>query len=294
VASNVQGKTILITGATNGIGKVAATELAKMGAQVVIVGRQKSKTQGVLDEIKATAPSVSADMLIADLSVMAEVRRLANEFKQKYQRLDVLINNAGAMFAERHESHDGLEMTFALNHMSYFLLTNLLLDTIKASAPSRIINVASDVHAGGRLDFADLQSKNKKSYGTNGLSAYSHSKLMNIMFTYELARRLKGTSVTVNALHPGLVNTGFGLNNRGLAGFIMRVVHLFAVSPSKGADTMVYLASSGEVEGETGLYWSKRKAIQSSSASYVADDQRRLWDVTAELAKLPVTAPAGK
>lgn len=287
MTTNLQGKTILITGATNGIGKVAALELAKMGASVVIVGRQRAKTESVVEEIKAASHSSSVDMLIADLSVISEVRRLADEFRQKYQRLDVLINNAGAVFSNRHESHDGLEMTFALNHMSYFLLTNLLLDLLKASAPSRVVNVASDAHTGGKLNFDDLQ--NQRSYGAGGFGAYANTKLLNVMFTYELARRLAGTGVTANVLHPGFVRSGFGHNNTGLMRIIMPLVQLAAISPEQGADTIVYLAASPEVEGQTGRYWDKRKAIQSSASSYVEADQRRLWDATAELVGLPVT-----
>jgi NAD(P)-dependent dehydrogenase (short-subunit alcohol dehydrogenase family) len=285
--NNLQGKTILITGATNGIGKVAALELAKMGAQVVIVGRSTSKTQTVLNEIKAANPSASVEMLIADLSVISEVQRLADAFKEKYSRLDVLINNAGAAFSERHESADGLEMTFALNHMSYFLLTNLLLDTLKVSAPARIVNVASEAHTGGKINFDDLQ--NRRNEGKGGFGAYPDSKLMNVMFTYELTRRLAGTQVTANALHPGFVRTGFGSNLKGLFGLIMPVVLLFALPPAKGADTIIYLASSPDVEGVSGKYWEKRKIINSSPNSLVEADQRRLWDETAKIIGLPVT-----
>ena len=284
--NNLQGKTILITGATNGIGKVAALELAKMGAQIVVVGRSAKKTREVVEEIKTASQSPAVHMLIADLSVISEVRKLADTFKEKYPRLDVLINNAGAVFSERHESADGLEMTFALNHMSYFLLTDLLLDTLKASTPARIVNVASDAHTGGKLDFDDLQ--NKRNYGAGGFTAYSRSKLMNIMFTYELSRRLAGTNVTANVLHPGFVRSGFGRNNKGFMGLIMPVAQLFAISPAKGAETIVYLASSHEVDGVTGLYWDKKKSVQSSAVSYVEADQKRLWDATAELVGLPV------
>jgi NAD(P)-dependent dehydrogenase (short-subunit alcohol dehydrogenase family) len=282
---DMRGKTVLITGATNGIGKVTALEIAKMGASVVIVGRNRSRTEAVASEIKAAAGNNAVDILIGDLSSMADVRRVADEFKQKYQRLDVLINNAGAVFSNRQESVDGYEVTFALNHLSYFLLTNLLLETLKASAPSRIINVSSDAHRGASLDFDDLQTI--KSYGMGGFGAYSRSKLANVLFTYELAQRLAGTGVTANVLHPGLVATGFGHNNNVLMGLAMSVIQrLFALTPEQGAETTVYLASSPEVEGVTGKYFDKSKAVQSSSQSYDKDSARRLWEVSESMVGL--------
>ena len=212
----MDGKVILITGATNGIGKAAALDLAKQGAQVVIVGRSADKTQATVAEIKQQSGNAKIDSLLADLSSLAEVRKLAAEFRQRYSRLDVLINNAGAIFADRTLTVDGYERTFAVNHLAYFLLTDLLLDMVKASAPARIVNVASDVHSGGSIHFDDLQLE--KNYGMGGMGAYGQSKLANVMFTYELSRRLAGTGVTANVLHPGVVATGFGENNRGLMG----------------------------------------------------------------------------
>lgn len=281
--ANMDGKIVLITGATNGIGKVAALELAKMGAQVVVVGRSREKTQAVVNEIRAANGKV--DYLLADLSSMDEVRRLATEFKSKYNRLDVLINNAGAWFSSHQETVDGYEMTFALNHLAYFVLTNLLLDMLKDSAPSRIINVSSDAHRGPALNFDDLH--NKKSYSTGGFGAYSQSKLANILFTYELARRLQGTNVTVNALHPGFVATGFGHNNGTLMNFMMSIMHrIAAISPEKGAETIVYLASSPEVEGISGKYFEKNKAVRSSDQSYDEAAARRLWEVSEQMTEL--------
>lgn len=274
-------KVVLITGATNGIGKVTALELAKQGYSVVIVGRNPAKTQATVSEIKLQSGSTKVDAIIADLSSLAEVRKLAAEFRQRYTRLDVLVNNAGAYYASRQESVDGYEMTFAVNHLAYFLLTNLLLDMLKASAPARIVNVSSDAHKGAKINFDDLQST--KSYGAQGFGAYGVSKLANIMFTYELARQLEGTEITVNTLHPGLVATGFGTNNGGLMKLAMRFIHRFSISPEQGADTIIYLASSPEVEGITGKYWVKRKAIQSSAASYDEAAQKRLWNVSAEM-----------
>ncbi|MFN8376694.1 MAG: SDR family oxidoreductase [Anaerolineae bacterium] len=284
----MQGKIVLVTGATNGIGKVAALELAKKGATVVIVGRNRAKTEAVLNEIKTQSGSQKVDLLLGDLSVQADVRRLASEFKSKYTRLDVLLNNAGAVFANRQETADGYEMTFALNHLSYFLLTHLLLDVLKASAPSRIVNVASDAHNGASLNFDDLQ--NKKGYPVGGFGPYGQSKLANIMFSYELARRLQGTGVTVNVLHPGFVATGFGRNNGGLMGLVMPIAQLFAMNEQEGAKTMIYLASSPEVEGVSGKYWDKSKAVKSSPVSYDEAAQRRLWEVSEQMTGLKVQA----
>lgn len=279
----MNGKVVLITGATNGIGKVTAIELARQGATVVIVGRSADKTLATVKEIQqATGHQQQVDYLLADLSSMAQVRRLAADFKKKYSRLDVLVNNAGATFTTRQETVDGYEMTFATNHLAYFLLTTQLLDLLKASAPSRIVNVSSDAHTIGKIDFDDLHAN--KSFGMMGFAAYGNSKLANILFTYELARRLEGTGVTVNVLHPGFVATGFGRNN---VGFFRGALQLFqrigGLSPEKGAETIIYLASSPEVEGITGKYWYKRKPLASSTASYNVETARRLWEISEEL-----------
>jgi NAD(P)-dependent dehydrogenase (short-subunit alcohol dehydrogenase family) len=278
----------LITGATNGIGKVAALELAKMGATVVIVGRNAAKTQSVVDEIRTASGNTSVDYLLADLSSMAQVRQLADAFRHKYTRLDVLVNNAGGMFAKRQETVDGFEMTFALNHLAYFLLTDLLLDILKASAPARIVNVSSDAHRPVPLDFDDLQHHK---YGMRGFLAYSRSKLANVLFSYELAARLAGTGVTANVLHPGTVATGFGHNNAGLFDWVYKVIDLFAISPEKGAETIVYLASSQEVEGVTGKYWNRCKAVRSSKVSYDQEAARRLWEISEQMTR--INQPAG-
>lgn len=279
----MKNKVVLITGATNGIGKVAATALAKQGATVVIVGRSVEKTQATVKEIQdATGHQQQVDYLLADLSSMAAIRRLAADFKQKYSRLDVLINNAGATFTSREETVDGYEKTFATNHLSYFLLTTLLIDVLKASASARIVSVASDAHKVGSIDFDDLQSR--KSYGALGFKPYGNSKLANILFTYELARRLEGTNVTANVLHPGFVNTSFGANNTGLfRGALKLFQRLAGLTPEQGAETIIYLASSPEVEGITGKYWEKRKALSSSTASYNVETAKRLWEVSEEL-----------
>ncbi len=204
----MNGKICLVTGGTNGIGKSTALELARMGATVIVVGRDAQKTSHVLEEIRAASGNQNVNSLLADLSSQQEVRGLADQFKSKYSRLHVLINNAGGFFMRRQIRVDGIEMTFALNHLASFLLTNLLLDTIKASAPARIINVSSNAHTSGKIEFDNLQGE--REYGPR---AYDNSKLANILFTMELARRLEGTGVTVNALHPGFVATGFAKNN---------------------------------------------------------------------------------
>jgi len=283
--NELSGKTVLITGATNGIGRAAATGLARLGASLVVVGRSPSKTDATVQELRALGQG-PVEGLVADLSSMAEVRRLADEVRQKHDRLDVLVNNAGAIFASRQLSADGYEMTFALNHLSYFLLTNLLLDLLTASAPARIVNVASRAHEGGKLDFADLQEE--KSYSMGGNRAYGQSKLANVMFTYEQARRLVGTGVTANALHPGVVATGFGENNTGVMHTAMSIFHRFSIPPEEGADTVVYLASSPEVAGVTGKYFVKRQPVPSSPASYDEAAQKRLWEISAQMTGLEV------
>jgi len=277
----LKGKTVLITGATNGIGKVAALEIAKKGAEVVLVGRNPGKTGQVVQQVKEISSNPAVDGLVADLSSTAQVRQLAQAFHQKYPRLHVLINNAGGIFANRTLTIDGYEYTFALNHLAYFMLTNLLSDLLLANAPARIINVSSRSHEGAVLDFNDLQNARHYSYG--GYRAYGQSKLANLLFTYELARRLSGTGVTVNALHPGTVATGFGQNNGGAMRVGMSIYHQFSLTPEQGADTIVYLASSPQVEGITGKYWTKRKAVPSSLESYAEDAQKRLWAVSAQM-----------
>ncbi len=277
----MQNKTVLVTGATNGIGFEAARALAAKGATIVGVGRNAQKSADAAHSIIHATGNHHVEFLTADLSAQAEVRRLADEFKRKYDRLDVLLNNAGALFARREVSVDGLEMTFALNHLNYFLLTDLLLDVLSASAPARIVNVSSDAHRRvNGLDFDDLQLA--QSY--NGWTAYSLSKLENVLFTYELARRLSGTMLTANALHPGFVATSFGHNNGGLLNTGVRVAQKFgAMPPEQGARTSIYLVSSPEVEGVTGQYFVDSKPVQSSKASYDTQAAQRLWEISEAL-----------
>ena len=301
---SMSGKTCLVTGATAGIGEVTARALARRGACVVIVGRSQERCAVTAEAIRRETGNPSVEFLVADLSAQGEIRRLARQFLECHRRLDVLVNNAGALFAQRQESVDGIEMTMALNHLAYFLLTSLLLDTLKASAPARIVNVASRAHEDVQgLDFYDLQAQARShsfwGYGESKFASllftlfapmrhpaflqYARSKLANLLFTYELARRLEGTGVTVNALHPGFVASRFMAGNGALGWFMRRWAGLFAVSAEEGAMTSVYLASSPEVEGVTSKYFAKEKAVASSPASLDETAARRLWRWSEEL-----------
>ena len=276
------GKVCIVTGGASGIGAVTTRALAQRGATVVLVDRDPERGAATAEQIGQQEGNPAVAFMLADLSAQEEVRRLAHQFKSRYQRLDVLVNNAGAIFPRRQESVDGIEMTFALNYLGYFLLTNLLLDTLKASAPARIINVSSRSHARARIDFNDLQSRSNY----RGLQAYAHSKLAIVLFTYELARRLERTGVTANALHPGIVATNFGMNDGGFVGLVVRLFRPSFLSPEKGAQTSIYLATSPEVESVTGRYFVKCKAVPSSPASYDQDTASRLWQVSADYTNL--------
>jgi NAD(P)-dependent dehydrogenase (short-subunit alcohol dehydrogenase family) len=277
----MQGKLCLITGGSRGIGQAAAIDLAGMGAQVAIVARDAERGAATLSLIERETGQ-TAGLLLADLSSLEGVRQVAQEYRARYGRLDVLVNNAGAVFSQRSTTVDGFERTFALNHLAYFLLTNLLIDLLRADAPSRIVNVSSAAHQGAVLDFDDLQSEQKYA----GFRAYGRSKLANILFTHELARRLEGTGVTANCLHPGVVATGFNRNNGLLMRLGMTIARPFLISAEKGAQTIVYLASSPEVEGVTGEYFVNCTATTSSPVSYDDEAARRLWDVSASLTGL--------
>jgi retinol dehydrogenase 14 len=279
---SLNGKTILVTGATNGIGKAAALAFARQGAHVALTARDEARGRATLEEIKAATGNDNIELYIADLSKQADVRKLAAEFSAQHETLDVLLNNAGGVFDTRLTTADGLEMTFALNHLAYFLLTNLLLETLKRTPNARIINVSSSAQGLGKLNFDDLQSTKFSSFG-----AYSMSKLANVIFTYSLAKRLEGTGVTVNALHPGNVATGFGDNSKSaVMRFIYSVIKRFSITPESGADTAVYLASSPDVAGKTGGYYEKRKLKRSNPVSYDAAVQERLWLESAKLTGL--------
>jgi NAD(P)-dependent dehydrogenase (short-subunit alcohol dehydrogenase family) len=292
---SMHGKVCIVTGAASGIGAITAQALARQGAAVILVDRDSEKGAVTVSQIKQQTGNPAVEFMRADLSAQQEIRQLAQQFKSRYQRLDVLVNNAGATFPRRQETVDGLEMTFALNYLAYFLLTNLLLDTIKGSAPARIINVSSRAHARAQINFDDLQSRSDY----RGPRAYARSKLAIVLFTYELARRLKGTGVTVNTLHPGSVATNFSTNKGGIVGPLMRVAattlamnngkgtglltRLFRfalIGPAEGAQTSIYLATSPEVAGVTGKYFVKCKAVPSSPASYDTATASRLWQVS--------------
>ena len=273
------GKICLVTGATSGIGRFTALGLARLGATVVVGGRSPERCSETVDWIKEETGNPSVQHILADLSSQQEVRGLATEFKERFSRLDVLVNNAGAIMLSRRISVDGIELSYALNHLSYFILTNLLLDVLESSAPARIINVSSSSHRRSNINFDDLQGQRR--YG--GYRAYAQSKLANVLFTYELARRLEGTGVTANVLHPGLVATNFLANNGAWGRFLCFLMHLRAINAVKGAQTSIYLASSHEVEGVNGKYFEKSRSVRSSRASYDETTASRLWDVSAEL-----------
>ena len=270
----------MVTGATSGIGAVTARALAQKGARVIIVARNVNRCENTVAEIIQTTGNHAVEYMLADLSSQDEIHNLVRVYQDKYERLDVLVNNAGGFFMSRLESIDGIEMTFALNHLNYFLLTNLLIETIKASAPARIVNVSSAAHQNASIDFDDLQDKHNYS----GWQAYGQSKLANILFTYELARRLEGTGVTVNALHPGFVATNFGANNAGFLGtLVRRFMNLFSIEVETGAQTSIYLAASAGVEGVTGKYFVKQQAVASSEISYDQTTAKRLWEISEEM-----------
>ena len=273
-----KGKTVLVTGATSGIGLVTARELARMGAQVTIISRNAGKCATVAESIKAGTGS-PVEFISADLSTLAGIMQAAANFKQRHTHLDVLVNNAGALFTKRVLTADGYETTFALNHLNYFLLTILLLDILKSSSPARIVNVSSHAHEGASIDFGNLQGEKH----FNGMQAYGQSKLANVLFTYELARRLEGTGVTVNALHPGFIATGFARNTGALYNFGMSLIGPFIRKPEQGAQTSIYLACSPEVEGVTGKYFVDCKPVRSSPLSYDQSLAEKLWQVSLEL-----------
>lgn len=274
-------KTVLITGGTSGIGRAAAVGLAALGARVAITGRDRARAETAAAGIAHESGNSAVDVFVADMSSQAEVRRLAREILAAYPQLDVLVNNVGGFWAHRHLTADGLEHTFALNHLAPFLLTNLLLERLVLSAPSRVVTVSSGAHSLGRIDFDDLMMRE---HGYSGERAYNQSKLANVMFTYELARRLEGTGVVATVLHPGMTNTSFSSEDPSpKMASIVSIVRPFMRSPKRGADTAVYLASSGEVEGVSGRYYANRKTKRSEESSYDTAITARLWRVSAEL-----------
>ncbi|MHA2392141.1 MAG: SDR family oxidoreductase [Promethearchaeota archaeon] len=276
----MEGKVCIITGANSGIGKATAISLAKLNATVIMLCREKGTGEIAHKKIISETGNRDVDLLICDLSSQEQIRKFVDEFKQKYHKLHILINNAGIMASKRKISPEGFEMNFAVNFLAPFLLTNLLLDYLKKSVPSRIINVSSAAHRMGKLDFDDLQYKNRK-YSLH--KVYGASKLALMLFSYELSRRLEGTGVTVNTLHPGVVNTNLG---REMSKFSQGFGKLFFKSPEKGAETSIYLATSPDVEGITGKYYIKKQQKESSNDSYNEGLATRLWDISSKMTQL--------
>jgi NAD(P)-dependent dehydrogenase (short-subunit alcohol dehydrogenase family) len=279
---------MLVTGATSGMGKVTALRLVEQGATVVITGRNRDKTEATARELQQRAPKGDVRALVADLTSLAQVRTLAQEYRKSYSRLDALIHNAGGMFAKRSVTEDGLERTFALNYFAPFLLTNLLLDSLQASAPARVVTVASAQHKGQSVPFEDMT--HEKRYAP--LQIYAESKLMAIMFTYALARRLQGTGVTANTLHPGVVATNFGKDEGGMWRAFFTLLAPFERSPEQGARTAIYLASSPDVADVSGQYFVDSKVAHSSDASHDVTAQERLWTLSKQLTGLTSSDPA--
>ncbi len=277
----MQGKTVVVTGATSGIGEVAAVELARQGARIVFIARNPLRRDTTLARLSFANDKAEHTAYLADLSRLSEMKRVAGEIAAAEPKIDVLIDNAGALFAKRETTADGLEMTFATNHLAYFVVTNLLLNNLKATPSARIVITASDAHKSGKLNFDDLQSE--KSY--SAFRVYGTSKLCNILFTRELARRLTGTGVTANCLHPGFVATQFADNNDGLLPFVVGLAkRAAAITPEQGAKTIIHLASSPEVAGKSGGYFYKCAPATPTAAAQNDADAKRLWDVTAKIA----------
>jgi retinol dehydrogenase-14 len=278
------GRTVLVTGGTAGIGRATAVGLATMGAHLAVCGRDRRRAEGAAGEIRA-AGGGQVEVFVADLSCQSEVRRLADEVLQRLSRIDVLVNNVGGYWNTRHVTADGLERTFAVNHLAPFLLTNLLLDRLQHSAPARVVTVASNAHGQGRIDFDDLQGE--RSY--SGARAYNQSKLANVLFTYELARGLQATLVTANALHPGVVRTSFGAEDpAGVQRLLVPFLRPFMKAPAQGAATSIHLASAPDLEQVTGRYFVNSKPKRSSERSYDQAAAARLWQVSAALVGLTV------
>jgi retinol dehydrogenase-14 len=283
---SMSGKTVLITGGTGGIGKATAIGLAALGARVAITGRDLGRAAAAATDVRGATGNPDVDAFGADLSSQVEVRRLASEVLDAYPRLDVLINNVGGFWATRHVTADGLERTFAVNHLAAYLLTNLLLDRLKVSAPARVVTVSSNAQSLGKIEFEDLQGERRYS----GQTAYNQSKLADVMFTYELARRLKGTGVTATVLHPGVVRTGFGAEDPSrIFKLLVPLWRPFMKTPHEGAATSIYLASSPKVEGVTGMYFANSRSQTSNKASYDEAAATRLWQVNASLVGLTAT-----
>lgn len=279
----MQGKVCVVTGANSGIGKVTARELAKRGAKVVMICRNPQRAEAARAEIRAAAPDAEVDLLLADLGELAQVRRVADEYKARYDQLHVLVNNAGVYLPRRMTTSEGFESTFAINHLGPFLLTNLLEEVLEASAPARVVNVSSEGHRAGKVDLSDLNSERGR---YRGLRVYCTSKLMNILFSNELSRRMRQKGVTSNALHPGAIASGFAQDERGLFKSMMKVARPFLLTTEQGARTQIHLATSPEVEGISGEYWRKSRIAAPSRAARDLQVAGRLWDASRELSGL--------
>jgi NAD(P)-dependent dehydrogenase (short-subunit alcohol dehydrogenase family) len=280
---DMSNKVCIVTGGTSGIGWVTTFQLAQWGATVLLIGRDLQRGLGAEERIRSEAGNRSVKFFQTDLAAQDQIHQFVSAFHQGYDRLDVLVNNAGITLLTRRLSEAGVEMTFAVNHLGHFLLTNLLLNTLKESAPSRVINVSSGSHRGAQIDFDNLRGES----GYRGLQAYGQSKLANVLFTYELARRMEGTGVTVNAVHPGFVLTNLGRDNGWLIHKIIRLaMRLRGISSEEGAETLIYLATSPELERVTGKYFHKIKPVETSPQSYNSDTALRLWEISEELTGL--------
>jgi NAD(P)-dependent dehydrogenase (short-subunit alcohol dehydrogenase family) len=278
--ADMHGKVVVITGATSGIGWVAAEKLARMGARLVMIARDRARGEATLARLREAGPGLAHSMHYADLSTIAEMKRVSGEIALAEPRVDVLINNAGALFSSRQLTADGLEMTFATNHMSYFVVTLELAERLRSTSGARVVNTSSDAHKGRHLDFSDLQSA--KNY--RGFPVYGRSKLCNILFTRELAKRWADTGVTANSLHPGFVSTRFGDSSGGMFQRVIQVAKLFAISPEQGAETILYLATSDDIANVTGKYFYKCRAVDPTRDAQDDVAARRLWEESERLA----------
>lgn len=292
MSDHMKERTVIVTGGNNGIGLETAVGLTRLGAHVVITARNQAKGEAALADIKNRSESDNVELMLADFASLASIRGFVEKFKMNHDRLDVLVNNAGGINTSRSETLDGFETSFGVNHLGYFLVTNLLLDRLKASAPARVVSVSSGAHLRSKgMNFDDLNAE--QSY--SGMGAYGKSKLANVLFTYELARRLEGSGVTANCLHPGVVRSGFGQNNGGLMALVFKSFYTLLTpltkSSSQGAETSIYLASSPDVEGVTGKYFADSKETRSSPASHDEEAAKRLWEISEQMTGL-AEAPA--
>jgi len=291
MSDHLKDKTVVVTGGNNGIGLETAVGLAGLGAHVVITARNQAKGEAALADIKKRSGSDDIELMLADFASLESIRGFAEKFKANHDRLDVLVNNAGGINTSRSETLDGFETTFGVNHLGYFLVTNLLLDLIKASAPARVVSVSSGAHLRAKgMNFDDLNAEQ----GYSGMGVYGKSKLANVLFTYELARRLEGSGVTANCLHPGVVRSGFGQNNGGLIAIVFKAAYTlmtpFTKSNAQGAATSIHLATSPDVEGVTGKYFADSKETPSSAASHDEEAARRLWKLSEKMTGLAAAA----